>query len=200
MQSELNWRLPGLCAGVDEAGRGPLAGPVFAAAVILNDRKPISGLKDSKLLSAKRRQQLHDEILDKALCVQVAQASVHEIDAHNILQATMLAMKRAIEGLRLKPIQVLVDGNRVPQVDVLVEAVVGGDRMHAEISAASIVAKVSRDHWCEEADLQHPGYGFAQHKGYGTPEHLDALKRLGPCVVHRRSFRPVKLAEEGLLP
>ena len=194
MQRQFEWDVTGLIAGVDEAGRGPLAGPVFAAAVILDDRKPIRGLKDSKLLSPTRRLKLFEEIMDKALCVEVAQASVEEIDSINILQASMLAMKRAIMGLRLKPNWVRVDGNHVPQVDVLIEAVVKGDQLHADISAASIIAKVSRDAWCVQADVDHPGYGFAAHKGYATAEHLEALNRLGPCVLHRRSFEPVRRA------
>ncbi|MEY4283785.1 MAG: ribonuclease HII [Betaproteobacteria bacterium] len=194
MQQQFDWDVSGLTAGVDEAGRGPLAGPVFAAAVILDQRKTIKGLKDSKLLTAKRRAHLFDEIMDKALCVQVAQASVEEIDSLNILHASMLAMKRAILGLRLKPHWVRVDGNRVPQVDVLIEAVVKGDQIHPDISAASIVAKVSRDAWCEEAERSFPGYGFAAHKGYATAEHLAALHRLGPCELHRRSFEPVRRA------
>jgi ribonuclease HII len=194
MQQQFDWDVSGLTAGVDEAGRGPLAGPVFAAAVILDQRKTIKGLKDSKLLTAKRRAHLFDEIMDKALCVQVAQASVEEIDSLNILHASMLAMKRAILGLRLKPHWVRVDGNRVPQVDVLIEAVVKGDQIHPDISAASIVAKVSRDSWCEEAERSFPGYGFAAHKGYATAEHLAALHRLGPCELHRRSFEPVRRA------
>ena len=194
MQQQFDWDVSGLTAGVDEAGRGPLAGPVFAAAVILDQRKTIKGLKDSKLLTAKRRAHLFDEIMDKALCVQVAQASVEEIDSLNILHASMLAMKRAILGLRLKPHWVRVDGNRVPQVDVLIEAVVKGDQIHPDISAASIVAKVTRDAWCEEAERSFPGYGFAAHKGYATAEHLAALHRLGPCELHRRSFEPVRRA------
>jgi len=202
MQQQFDWDVSGLTAGVDEAGRGPLAGPVFAAAVILDHRKPIKGLKDSKLLTAKRRAKLFDEIMDKALCVEVAQASVEEIDALNILQASMLAMKRAILGLRLKPHWVRVDGNRVPQVDVLIEAVVKGDQIHPDISAASIVAKVSRDAWCDQAEAAFPGYGFAAHKGYATAEHLQALQQLGPCALHRRTFEPVRraLEEHGHAP
>lgn len=194
MQREFEWDSGGLIAGVDEAGRGPLAGPVFAAAVILDERKPIQGLNDSKLLSPKKRQMLFGEIMEKALCVEIAQSSVDEIDSINILQASMLAMKRAINGLRLKPNLVRVDGNRVPQVDVVIEAIVKGDRLFPNISAASIVAKVSRDEWCVQADLNFPGYGFSAHKGYATPEHLEALNRLGPCVHHRCSFEPVRQA------
>ena len=190
-QVPLDWVTPGLLAGVDEAGRGPLAGPVVAAAVILDERQPIKGLADSKVLSPKQRASLYDEIRAKALCCSVAQASVQEIDEFNILQATMLAMRRAVEGLRLKPSMVLVDGNRLPTLTVRAEAVVGGDAKVAAISAASILAKVTRDLWCEAYALQYPQYGFAAHKGYGTAEHLAALKLHGACPEHRRSFRPV---------
>ncbi len=190
-QVPLVWVTPGLLAGVDEAGRGPLAGPVVAAAVILDERQPIKGLADSKVLSPKQRARLYDEIRAKALCCSVAQASVQEIDEFNILQATMLAMRRAVEGLRLKPSMVLVDGNRLPTLTVRAEAVVGGDAKVAAISAASILAKVTRDLWCEAYALQYPQYGFAAHKGYGTAEHLAALKLHGACPEHRRSFRPV---------
>jgi ribonuclease HII len=190
-QVPLVWDAPGLLAGVDEAGRGPLAGPVVAAAVILDERQPIKGLADSKVLSPKQRARLYDEIRAKALCCSVAQASVQEIDEFNILQATLLAMRRAVEGLRLKPTKVLVDGNRLPTLAVMAEAVVGGDAKVAAISAASILAKVTRDLWCEAYALQYPQYGFAAHKGYGTAEHLAALKLHGACPEHRRSFRPV---------
>jgi ribonuclease HII len=190
-QAALSWETPGLVAGVDEAGRGPLAGPVVAAAVILDDRNPILGLADSKVLTARRREQLFDEIRAKALCCSVAQASVDEIDMLNILQATMLAMRRAVEGLRLKPALVLVDGNRLPTLSVRAEAIVKGDSKIAAISAASILAKVTRDHWCAELDLQYPQYGFAGHKGYGTAEHLQALQAHGACPQHRKSFSPV---------
>ncbi|SFM45110.1 RNase HII [Variovorax sp. OV329] len=190
-QAPLIWDVPGLMAGVDEAGRGPLAGPVVAAAVILDDLRPIRGLADSKVLSPKQRERLYDQIMAKALCCSVAMASVEEIDTHNILQATMLAMRRAVEGLRLKPAKVLVDGNRLPTLDVLAEAVVGGDARIKAISAASILAKVHRDRLCEELHTQFPHYGFAAHKGYGTPEHLEALRVHGACVHHRRSFSPV---------
>jgi ribonuclease HII len=191
VQVPLLWDTPGLLAGVDEAGRGPLAGPVVAAAVILDERQPIKGLADSKVLSAKQRARLYDEIRAKALCCSVAQASVQEIDEFNILQATLLAMRRAVEGLRLKPSKVLVDGNRLPTLAVMAEAVVGGDAKVAAISAASILAKVTRDRWCEAYALQYPQYGFAAHKGYGTAEHLAALQLHGACPEHRRSFRPV---------
>jgi len=190
-QASLVWDVPGLVAGVDEAGRGPLAGPVVAAAVILDDMRPIRGLADSKTLTRKQRERLNDQILAKALCCSVGQASVEEIDTHNILQATMLAMRRAVEGLRLKPAKVLVDGNRLPTLDVLAEAVVGGDALVKSISAASILAKVHRDRLCEQLHAEYPHYGFAAHKGYGTPEHLEALRVHGACVHHRRSFSPV---------
>ena len=190
-QSALDWDAPGLMAGVDEAGRGPWAGPVFAAAVILDDLHPIKGLADSKKLSPKRRATLYDEIKAKALCCCVAQASVEEIDRLNILQATLLAMRRAVEGLRLKPVKVWVDGNRLPVLDVRAEAIVQGDAKVPAISAASILAKVDRDRWCEDIDLQFPDYGFARHKGYGTADHLQALREHGPTPWHRRSFAPV---------
>jgi ribonuclease HII len=191
-QMALVWDLPAkLIAGVDEAGRGPLAGPVVAAAVILDDLHPIKGLNDSKVLSPARREKLFDEIRAKALCCSIAQASVEEIDRLNILQATMLAMQRAVEGLRLKPSKVLVDGNRLPVLDVLAEAIVKGDATVPAISAASILAKVTRDRWCAELDAQYPQYGFAGHKGYGTAEHLAALRSHGACPQHRKSFRPV---------
>lgn len=190
-QLGLDWDGPGLVAGVDEAGRGPLAGPVVAAAVILDQRKPIAGLDDSKKLSAARRERLCAQILAQALCCSVARASVEEIDRLNILQATMLAMRRAVAGLRLKPSRVLVDGNRLPVLDVVAQAIVGGDALVPSISAASIVAKVHRDHWCLELDLLYPVYGFAAHKGYGTAQHLAALQAHGACPEHRRSFAPV---------
>ena len=193
-QASLVWDVPGLVAGVDEAGRGPLAGPVVAAAVILDDLHPIAGLNDSKKLSASRREALYDEIRAKALCCSVAQASVEEIDRLNILQATLLAMRRAVQGLRLKPAKVLVDGNRLPPLDVLAEAIVGGDAKVAAISAASILAKVTRDRQLVELHAQHPEYGFDRHKGYGTADHLAALRRHGPLPVHRRSFAPVAQA------
>lgn len=191
-QAALLWDVPGLLvAGVDEAGRGPLVGPVVAAAVILDELNPIQGLNDSKKLSALRREELFDEIRAKALCCSVAQASVEEIDQINILQATLLAMRRAVEGLRLKPRLVLVDGNRLPAMNLRAEAIIKGDALVPAISAASIVAKVSRDRWCVEYDLQYPLYGFAQHKGYGTAAHLEALRLHGACPQHRTSFRPV---------
>jgi ribonuclease HII len=190
-QVALHWDAPGLVAGVDEAGRGPLAGPVVAAAVILDDLNPIKGLADSKTLTAARREKLYDEIRAKALCCSVAEASVAEIDELNILQATMLAMRRAVEGLRLKPVKVLVDGNRIPTLDVLAEAIVKGDSKVQAISAASILAKVTRDRWCAELHGKFPQYGFDQHKGYGTAQHLAALNEFGACPEHRRTFAPV---------
>ena len=178
-------------AGVDEAGRGPLAGPVVAAAVILDELNPIKGLADSKKLTALRREALYDEIRAKALCCSIALATAEEIDSLNILQATMLAMKRAVEGLRLKPHKVLVDGNRLPTLVILAEAIVKGDALVPSISAASILAKVYRDRWCAEFHLEYPQYGFAGHKGYGTAAHLAALRLHGACPQHRRSFAPV---------
>ena len=190
-QRSLNWDTVGLVAGVDEAGRGPLAGPVVAAAVILDDLKPIAGLNDSKKLTEKRREKLYDEILAKALCCSIAEASVQEIDTLNILQATLLAMRRAVEGLRLKPAKVLVDGNRLPVLDVRAEAIVQGDALVPAISAASILAKVHRDRLCAQLHAQYPQYGFDRHKGYGTAEHLQALAEHGPSPWHRSSFAPV---------
>lgn len=198
-QAAFDWEQPALVAGVDEAGRGPLAGPVVAAAVILDDRQPIAGLADSKKLSAARRDQLYDEIRAKALCCCVAQASVEEIDRLNILQATLLAMQRAVAGLRLKPGLVLVDGNRLPLLEMRAEAIVKGDAKVASISAASILAKVTRDRGLELLDQRYPQYGFARHKGYGTAEHLQALRVHGPCPEHRRSFAPVAQAERSPL-
>jgi ribonuclease HII len=193
----LGWGTHGLVAGVDEAGRGPLAGPVVAAAVILDELKPVRGLADSKVLSPARRERLFDEIRAKALCCSIALASVEEIDRLNILQATMLAMRRAVEGLRLPPRQVLVDGNRLPVLPMPALAVVGGDARVQAISAASILAKVHRDRLCAELDLEHPQYGFASHKGYPTREHLQALRQHGACAAHRRSYAPVRAAIEG---
>lgn len=191
-QTPLNWDVPALIAGVDEAGRGPLAGPVFAAAVILDDLSPIKGLADSKKLSPKQREGLYNEIRAQALCFCVAQASVAEIDKLNILQATLLAMQRAVSGLRLKPGKVLVDGNRLPVLDVIAEAIVKGDAKIPSISAASILAKVERDIWCQSIDSSFPEYGFAKHKGYGTVQHLNALSIYGPTSIHRMSFSPVR--------
>ncbi len=191
-QLGLAWDREGLLAGVDEAGRGPLAGPVVAAAVILDDLQPIVGLNDSKVLSEKKRDQLFEEIRAKALCFCIAEASVEEIDRINILQATMLAMRRAVEGLRLKPGKVQVDGNRLPVLRIPAEAIVKGDALVPSISAASILAKVHRDRLCVQMHEQHPQYGFATHKGYGTREHLEALRLHGASTWHRQSFAPVR--------
>ncbi|MEK7347005.1 MAG: ribonuclease HII [Pseudomonadota bacterium] len=190
-QTTLNWATAGLMAGVDEAGRGPLAGPVVAAAVILDDLQPIAGLNDSKKLTAKRREVLFDEIRARALCFSIAEASVQEIDQLNILQATLLAMKRAVEGLRLPPKLVLVDGNRLPTLTMRAEAIVKGDALVPAISAASILAKVHRDRLCDELHVLYPVYGFDQHKGYGTAQHLAALQAHGPADCHRITFAPV---------
>jgi len=186
------WTGPGLIVGVDEAGRGPLAGPVVAAAVMLDACKPIKGLADSKTISEKKRERLFDEIRAKSLCFCIAEASVEEIDALNILQATMLAMRRAVAGLRLKPTLVLVDGNRLPELAVPAEAIIKGDRKVQAISAASILAKVHRDRQCLLMHEQHPEYGFAAHKGYPTVAHLAALQQHGATAWHRRSFAPVR--------
>ena len=190
-QQALDWDTVGLVAGVDEAGRGPLAGPVVAAAVILDDLQPIAGIDDSKKLTAKRRERLFDDIRARALCFSIAEASVAEIDTMNILQATLLAMKRAVEGLRLRPVKVLVDGNRLPVLDVRAEAIVQGDALVPAISAASILAKVHRDRLCDELHQLYPVYGFDQHKGYGTAQHLQALQAHGPAACHRMTFAPV---------
>ena len=198
-QARLKWDIPGLVAGVDEAGRGPLAGPVVAAAVILDELNPIKGLDDSKKLTAARREKLYDEIRAKALCCSIAEASVEEIDQLNILQATMLAMRRAVEGLRLKPTLVLVDGNRLPILKVRAEAIIKGDALVPAISAASILAKVTRDRWCAELDAAYPQYGFAGHKGYGTAQHLAALQQHGACPQHRKTFSPVTNVLTGVV-
>jgi len=182
----------GLMAGVDEVGRGPLAGPVVAAAVILDERRLIRGLNDSKLLTASTRERLSIEIRKKALCFSIGEATVDEIDRLNILQAALLAMRRAVDGLRLTPEVVVVDGNQLPRVPMACRAIVGGDARVRAISAASIVAKVHRDRLCNDLHDEHPEYGFASHKGYSTPEHLDALRRHGACRHHRRSFAPVR--------
>ncbi len=192
-QSRLAWHGTLLTAGVDEAGRGPLAGPVVAAAVILDEQRPIAGLDDSKKLTPARREALFDDIRSRALCFAIAEASVEEIDRLNILQATLLAMQRAVAGLRLRPGLVLVDGNRLPVLEMSAEAVIGGDALEQSISAASILAKVHRDRWCQSIDAQYPQYGFAAHKGYGTAAHLQALRLHGACPLHRRSFAPVAL-------
>lgn len=185
------WRAGMLIAGVDEAGRGPLAGPVTAAAVILDPARPIAGLDDSKKLSEKKRDSLEPLIRERALAFCVAHADVNEIDELNILQATLLAMRRAVAGLATAAQAVVVDGNKVTDFGVPAEAVVGGDARVPAISAASILAKVARDRLMTQLDAEFPGYGFAQHKGYGTAVHLEALARLGATPQHRRSFAPV---------
>lgn len=190
----LAWDAPGLVAGVDEAGRGPLAGPVVAAAVILDTTRPLDGLADSKVLSASRREQLDAQIRAQAVSVAIGEASVEEIDASNILQATLLAMRRAVDGLQMAPQRVLVDGNRLPLLRVPAQAIVGGDATVPAISAASVLAKVYRDRLCDALDVSWPAYGFAVHKGYPTAAHLRALALHGPCPAHRRSFAPVRAA------
>lgn len=189
-----------LRAGVDEAGRGPLAGPVFAAAVILDDDAPIVGLNDSKKLTAARREELALEVRERALAWCIASASVAEIDQFNILGATMLAMRRACEGLQQAPQQVLVDGNQVPPgLACAAQYVIGGDAKVPAISAASILAKTARDAYCDEMHQRFPDYGFDRHRGYATAVHLQRLLDLGPCEEHRRSFAPVRRHFESLL-
>jgi ribonuclease HII len=197
-QAAFDWRRPGPVAGVDEAGRGPLAGPVVAAAVILDPARPIDGLADSKALTAARREALDREIRACCIAVGLGWADAAEIDRVNILQATLLAMRRAVEALDVPPAHVIVDGNRTPDLGGLAfecscEAIVKADATVTSVSAASIVAKVARDAWMARMDLEHPGYGFAVHKGYPTAAHLAALDRLGPSPVHRRSYAPVQL-------
>jgi ribonuclease HII len=181
-----------LVCGVDEAGRGPLAGPVFAACVILRDDDPIKGLADSKILSHERRQELAIQIRSRAAAWAVASASVEEIDRFNILRASLLAMRRAVEQLTIEPQEVLVDGLHCPDVRFPTRAIVDGDALVAEISAASILAKVARDALMVEMHALYPDYGFARHKGYSTRQHLEALRRFGVCPIHRRSFAPVR--------
>lgn len=195
MQADLFVHAPiqGLVAGIDEAGRGPLAGPVYAAAVILNPRRPISGLNDSKKLSAMQREDLSLLIKKKALAWHIAYASVCEIDSHNILQATMLAMRRACDGLLLRPSHVLIDGNCLPRgLGCSAQTIIKGDATVAAISAASILAKTARDAYCRELHSRYPEYAFDQHKGYGTALHMLRLESHGPCDAHRRSFAPIK--------
>jgi ribonuclease HII len=191
-QLGFDWNRPGLVAGVDEAGRGPLAGPVVAAAVILDDQNPIDGLADSKVLTALQRERLFVEIRARALAFSIAHAAVEEIDSLNILRATLLAMRRAVDGLRLLPVLVLVYGNQLPVLRVQAEAVIDGDATVSAISAASILAKVHRDRMCQEMHALHPQYGFDAHKGYATPDHLRALREHGACIAHRRTFAPVR--------
>ena len=185
--------------GVDEAGRGPLAGPVYAAAVILDPLRPIPGLRDSKKLSAPRREALAAQIRERAACWSIASASVAEIDRLNILQATFLAMQRAVAGLAQCPDLARIDGNRAPRLDCAVEVIIGGDDSEPAISAASILAKTARDAVMCALEDRHPGYGFARHKGYGTAQHLAALASLGPCAAHRHSFAPVAQRRLALL-
>jgi ribonuclease HII len=197
-QLGLGFPLPiGRCAGVDEAGRGPLAGPVIAAAVILAPECLIEGLNDSKLLSPQQRERLDVEIRTEAVSWAVGRAEVEEIDTLNILQATLLAMQRAVAALGVAPEYALVDGNTCPRLPCPVQAVVGGDGAVPAISAASIVAKVARDREMAALDALYPGYGFATHKGYATEGHLAALRQLGPCAIHRRSFAPVRTSVVG---
>ncbi|AXA66055.1 MULTISPECIES: ribonuclease HII [Pseudomonas] len=199
MQLGLDFNLvEALVAGVDEVGRGPLCGAVVTAAVILDPGKPILGLNDSKKLSLARREALFDEIKEKALAWCVARAEVAEIDQLNILHATMLAMQRAVEGLQVQPRLALIDGNRCPKLAVPSSPVVKGDSQVPAIAAASILAKVTRDREMQVLDALYPGYGLAGHKGYPTAEHLEALRRLGPTPIHRRSFAPVRDAWHAL--
>jgi ribonuclease HII len=201
-QVTMDLRRRGLTAGVDEAGRGPLAGPVVAAAVILDRKRPIRGIADSKVLPADVREELCLRIRERSIAFGIGWSDPCEIDAINILQATMLAMRRALLALRCHPAHVIIDGDRCPNLaglalDCSIEAVVAGDASVSCVGAASIVAKVARDQYMCELCGRYPGYGFSSHKGYGTPEHLDALRRLGPSAVHRRSFAPV---QSSLLP
>lgn len=182
----------GRICGIDEAGRGPLAGPVVAAAVILDPGRRINGLRDSKVLNPARREELAARIRARAIAFGVAEASVEEIDQLNILQASLLAMRRAVDALQVVPEYALVDGNQMPRLAMPGRAIVSGDALEPAISAASILAKTARDAMMRSFDALHPGYGFAQHMGYCTREHLDCLQRLGPCVLHRRSFAPVR--------
>lgn len=187
-------------AGIDEVGRGCLAGPVVAAAVVLHPERPVRGLRDSKLLTARERERLAAEIRRKAVATSIGEAEAPEIDAVNILRATLLAMRRAVERLPVGPDYLLVDALRIPGVDVPQEGIVHGDRLVGSIAAASIIAKVHRDALMLSLDKEHPGYGFDRHKGYGTPRHFDALQRLGPCPQHRTTFRGVPPAPTRPLP
>jgi len=190
INSQKNYQF--LVCGVDEVGRGPLAGPVVAAAVILDPQRPIEGLADSKKLTEKKRRQLSFEIRERSLAWSIARAEVEEIDDLNILHATMLAMKRAVDALELQPHRALVDGNRLPDLSCDAEAVIRGDAIHPCIGAASIIAKVARDSEMVEMEIKYPGYGFDRHKGYPTKIHLQALQQLGVTSIHRRSFAPVR--------
>ena len=189
---EQSARTVGRACGVDEAGRGPLAGPVVAAAVILDPSRPVAGLADSKVLSAERREALAIVIRARSVAFAVAEASVEEIDRLNILQATLLAMRRAVEALTVQAEFALIDGNQMPRLPIPGRTIVAGDASEPCISAASILAKTARDAIMQAFDTQHPGYGFCRHMGYATPEHLASLARLGPCRLHRCSFAPVR--------
>ena len=186
--------------GVDEAGRGPLAGPVYAAAVILNPERKVRGLKDSKLLAPDIREALAKKIKDRAIAFAIAQASVQEIDSLNILRAALLAMRRAVEALGVLPDEALIDGTFCPELPCPSRAIIGGDRRRNAISAASILAKTARDAEMCRLHERYPQYGFAEHKGYSTPEHLAMLERHGPCQIHRRSFEPVRRLLNPELP
>ena len=193
MQGEFNFITDKrLIAGVDEVGRGPLAGPVVAAAVILDPNNPIDGLADSKKLTKKQREKLYDEIKRKALAWSIARAEVAEIDELNILQASLVAMSRAVAALSISPEHVLVDGNKLPEINCSAEAIIKGDEKIPAISAASIIAKVARDREMDDMDIEYPGYGFSKHSGYPTKIHLQALQELGVTPIHRRSFGPVR--------
>ncbi|EGW19774.1 ribonuclease HII [Methylobacter tundripaludum] len=202
MDDEFSIKIPQGCivAGVDEAGRGPLAGPVFAAAVILDPMRPIAGLADSKILSESKRNSLYIIIKEAALSWSIAQAGVDEIDGLNILQATLLAMQRAVEGLNIQPDEVLVDGNRLPKLSMPAQAIVKGDSKVQAISAASILAKVERDKLMVDYHQQYPDFAFHVHKGYGTKQHLAEIEQFGFLAVHRRTFNPVKtmLIQQGI--
>jgi ribonuclease HII len=203
-QLALNWARDGLRAGVDEAGRGPLAGPVVAAAVILDPRRRVRGIRDSKQVEPEERCELAIKIRRAAIAWSVAWADVEEIDTLNILEATHLAMRRALVGLRVHPAHVQIDGNRCPSfaalpLDCTYEAIIDGDALRTCIGAASILAKVTRDEMMVGLDAIYPNYGFAAHKGYSTPQHYEALERYGPSPIHRRSFEPVRLAWEAKL-
>ena len=191
---EAQARVAGRLCGVDEAGRGPLAGPVVAAAGRLDPAHPIAGLRDSKQLSARRREALAAKIRQHAIAWRIAEASVAEIDALNILNAALLAMRRAVESLQPAAYFALVDGNRLPELPIAARAIVRGDQTEAAISAASILAKTHRDALMRDLDREHPGYGFARHAGYPTALHLECLHALGPCRIHRHSFGPVRAA------
>jgi ribonuclease HII len=196
----LERRIAGPVAGVDEVGRGPLAGPVHAAAVILDPARLPPGLDDSKKMSETRREKAFDAIMASALAVGIGVASVEEIDRINILAATMLAMRRAVERLTIRPVHALVDGNKVPALPCPAEAIVKGDSKVLSIAAASIIAKVTRDRFMSDLDAACPGYGWARNKGYGTADHMEALARLGPSVHHRTSFAPIAQLRQAIGP